>query len=116
MPEFDLSAVKVNSDSEAIHRARRDYAVALGLVIYPQWICGYIGDSDSTTDLLVEFKIGVKIIPTPADSIARFCDEYCDPIWDVEIVDDPNNYASNIRSPWIYGQSYETPKPQRSRG
>lgn len=108
MMTFNLSEFLVSNTAEAIAKARQDYKNIVGQIIYPAWLYGYVGDTDQTVDLYVGFKVGVRVVETSDDSVTHLNDEFCDPYWDVEIVDDPDGIASNLRSAWIHGISYET--------
>lgn len=115
MPEIAVDAFFVETDDEAINRARRDYCGVLGTVIYPQWLFGFKTGTDITQELCVEYRVGVKVRVTSPDSVINFCGEFCDPIWDVEIVDDPQGLTAELEynRAWVYGQSYETPHERR---
>lgn len=110
MTEISLSSLPVATSAEAVARARRDYLGVVGQTVYPRWLFGYQGDSNVVSELDVGFKVGVRVRQTSDQDIARFCDEFCDPYWDVEVVDDPHGLAPNLRTAWIDGISYETPR------
>lgn len=86
---------------EAIVQA--DYERYLGQEVLVHRICGYVADDSVDMDLDPPAK--VRIEKTSTTSLARWIDEWCDPLYEVTLVQ-PHPQLAEVRSLWIYGQSY----------
>ncbi|MFP3740992.1 hypothetical protein, partial [Burkholderia sp. SIMBA_019] len=45
----------------------------------------------------------VRVLQTDRSNIVRWCDEWVDPCWDVEVVE-RHPQLDHIRSLWVYGR------------
>lgn len=110
MTVLDTSDRPVVSADEARARARADYETHLGQVIEVQFLEGYVGDDSQEWRSDPPFL--VKVIETDAESLNHWCDEFLDPYWNVEVIDDRGVVPPEAHSHsfWVYGPSYEVPR------
>lgn len=118
---------------EATELARADYAKALGTIIEVGELYGYVGDDSE--EWFFTPPIRVLVTETSDDSVTRVCDEFVDPIYEVELIepllkpehrrdlnlsgfaeDDIYLLPRDAGSFWVYGKSYEFEKKKRSTG
>ena len=78
----------------------REYKALLGKMIWVYAISGYIGDH--SVDLKLKTPLQVRVEKTADDCIARWNDEWLDPVMEVSIVT-PTDEVANLRSTWVYG-------------
>ncbi|MFP3637829.1 hypothetical protein [Paraburkholderia sp. SIMBA_054] len=92
------------TDDELADKALADYNAVTGKVIEVEKISGY-DEHDNSHDLLLAPAAKVRVLTTDRASIVRWCDDWMDPCWDVELAE-PHPQVKNLRSLWVYGPSY----------
>jgi hypothetical protein len=92
------------TDDELAKKAMADYQSVVGTEIEVCKISGY-DDVDNSHDILLTPPAKVLVLKTDRSSITRWCDEWMDPCWDVELVV-PHPQLEAMRSLWVYGPSY----------
>ena len=102
---IDREEMTASSSEEAVNNAMLDYKTFLGKPVMPTIISGYRGDDQ--IDVQVDGKVIVKVVETSADDIAHWNDDFLDPYWNIEIIDDPQGLCEGLRSAWIFGRSYQ---------
>jgi hypothetical protein len=118
------------TQEEAENLARADYAKALGTIIEVGELYGYVGDDSA--EWFFSPPIRVLVTKTDDDTVTRVCDEFVDPIYEVELIEHllkPEHrrdgssttgtrgaLPANARSFWAYGKSYEFEKKKRTSG
>jgi len=120
------------TQEEAESLARADYARVLGTIIEVGELYGYVGDD--SCEWFFDPPIRVLVTKTADDTVTRMCDEFIDPIYDVELIEhllkpehrrdlDLSGFAdefdilpTDARSFWVYGKSYEFEKKKRASG
>ncbi len=89
-------------------RARADYQNVLGTILRPDWLAGY--EEHDSVDYHVKGQVAVRIVATKDEDVLHFVDDYLDPYWNIEIVNDPAGLTANGRNFWIFGTSYRVEK------
>lgn len=90
-----------NTDPAIIEaRAMRDYEQVLGKIVLVSAISGYFGNDSVDIPLPVPAK--VRIDTTTESTVKRWCDDWCDPYWEVSLVE-PHPALIDVRSLWISG-------------
>jgi hypothetical protein len=119
------------TQEEAENLARADYAKVLGTIIEVDWVYGYV--NDDSCEWYFDPPIRVLVTKTDDDTITSTCDEFVDPIYEVESIEpllkpehrrDGNSIVdgsrgalpTDARSFWVYGKSYEFEKKKRTSG
>lgn len=83
-----------------------DYRKVAGKVLLVNELTAYLGDTDEQGDLHFESPIAVRVLPNQDEhSLLHYNDEWIDPYWDVEIVD---NCDKSLRGAYIFGTSYNS--------
>lgn len=82
--------------------AMDEFETVRGRLIVVQDVEGYRG-SDSVS-VRLEPPAVFRVLPTPRGDIARWCDEWCDPCWNVEPVE-RRPELEGLTSMWVYGTS-----------
>lgn len=90
---------------EARAKARADFAAVVGTIIRPEWICGIV--DFNSCEINNDGRIAARVLDTPDADVTRTCDDFVDPYWNLEIVEDPNGETLEIDHPWTWGTSYE---------
>lgn len=116
---------------EATELARADYARVLGTIIEVGELYGYAGEDSA--EWFFNPPIRVLVTKTSDDTVTRVCDEFVDPIYEVEVIehllkpehrrdidlsgfaDDINSLPKDARSFWVYGKSYEFEKKKAAK-
>ncbi len=99
-----ISASQASPSVAAIEATvRTDYERYLGQEVLVHRICGYV--ADDSVDLDLDPPARVRIEKTSATSLTRWIDAWCDPLYEVTLVQ-PHPQLVEVRSLWIYGQSY----------
>jgi len=112
---------------EATELARADYAKALGTIIEVGELYGYVGDDSA--EWWFDPPIRVLVTKTDDDTVTRTCDEFVDPIYEVELIEPllkPEHRRDgagetrkalppDARSFWVYGKSYEFEKKKAAK-
>ncbi|PRD96816.1 hypothetical protein C6P88_02590 [Burkholderia contaminans] len=99
-----LVALDINSDPAVIEaRVVADYQHMLGKTVLVRVVSGYRG-SDSV-DIRLHPPAKVRIATTEEASLKHWNDDWCDPYWEVEVVE-PHPQLVGIRSTWISGSCY----------
>lgn len=101
------AAVKMPSREKAEERAVKDFMKYHGKVIEVTELTGH-NDSGSH-DIDFETPIKVRVLDTPLDDLKHWNDEYLDPYWNVEPLEDRPELRG-LRSFWTFGVSYVIPK------
>lgn len=109
---YDTEGVtEATSREEAEAAALRSYEAHLGKVIRVGWLMHYV-DSEPQ-ELHVPGGFLVRVCSTRREDILRWMDdEYLDPYWDVEAVDDLPGPPDDGGSPWIYAKTFKVHKPR----
>ncbi len=99
-----LETSDLNSDPAVIEaRVLADYQHMLGRTVLVRVVSGYRG-SDSV-DIRLNPPAKVRIAKTEEASLKHWNDDWCDPYWEVEVVE-PHPQLVGIRSTWISGSCY----------
>lgn len=103
-------------------QAERAYALYKGQIVLASVVNGWRGDD--SVEQAFEPPIRVRIVEAARnDDIVRYCGEWIDPCWPVEILDTDRSeltdadYADDetggrLRSTWVYGFSYNAQSGQ----
>lgn len=79
-----------------------DYQKLVGTVVEVAAICGY--RLDDSVDISLTPPAKVRIEPTSNTSLNRWIDDWCDPVYEVTLVE-PHPQLTDLRSFWIHGLS-----------
>ena len=79
-----------------------DYKKLFGTVVQVSAICGYRGHD--SVDLNLDPPAQVRIDSTSNQSLNRWIDDWCDPVYEVTLVA-PHPQLRDVRSLWIHGTS-----------
>jgi hypothetical protein len=79
-----------------------DYNALEGKVVEVSAICGFRGDD--SVDINLQPPAKVKIDRTSNTSLKRWIDDWCDPVYEVTLVE-PHPQLEDVRSFWIHGLS-----------
>lgn len=89
---------------EAEEKAKADFQRAVGTIVTVNMISGY-NERDDSEDR-DGCNIRVRVCPTVETDITHWVDEYLDPYWNVEPLDNPPE-LDGLRSFWTFGPSYQ---------
>lgn len=93
----------LNTDPTVIEaKVMKDYAHYLGKDVLVNRICGYVGDD--STDIELSSPAKVRVETTSEQSLKRWIDGWCDPLYEVSLVED-HPQLNGVRSLWIHGPS-----------
>ena len=87
-------------------KALADFAAVKGKLVRIDWLYGYIDDNgwEGPADG-GPYGVIVRVLDTPENELRRWCCEWLDPIYDVEVIV-PGDLPEGLRSCWIHGKSY----------
>lgn len=91
---------KPSQERELEALALADFAEHIGVAIKVETIFGPNGDCFAPPTQ----SFTVRVVSTPEDDLCHWNDEYLDPYWNVEVLD--NCGVATPDWPWIYGPSY----------
>lgn len=80
----------------------KDYAHYLGKDVLVNRICGFVGDDSVDIELSPAAKVRAEA--TNEQSLKRWIDGWCDPLYEVALVED-HPQLNGVRSLWIHGPS-----------
>lgn len=92
-------------------KARADYASHLGKEVYVKAISGWLGHA-KTLDIVLDPPALVKVGETDDGDVARWMDDWLDPVFDVTLVQ-PHPQLKDMEAFWIYGTSYHADGTER---
>lgn len=93
----------LNTDPSVIEaKVMKDYAHFLGKDVLVSRISGFVGDD--STDIELSPPAKVRVESTSEQSLKRWIDGWCDPVYEVALVEDHPQLAG-VRSLWIHGPS-----------
>ncbi len=93
----------LNTDPSVIEaKVMKDYAHFLGKDVLVSRISGFVGDD--STDIELSPPAKVRVETTSEQSLKRWIDGWCDPVYEVVLVEDHPQLAC-VRSLWIHGPS-----------
>jgi len=93
----------LNTDPSVIEaKVMKDYAHFLGKDVLVSRISGFVGDD--STDIELSPPAKVRVEATSEQSLKRWIDGWCDPAYEVVLVEDHPQLAG-VRSLWIHGPS-----------
>lgn len=99
-----LETLDLNSDPAVIEaRVLADYQHMLGKTVLVRVVSGYRGNN--SVDIRLSPPAKVRIATTEEASLKHWNDDWCDPYWEVEVVE-PHPQLVGIRSTWISGSCY----------
>ena len=92
-------------DRHAVIEARvmADYRAHVGREVLVRTVSGYVG-MDSV-EVHLDPPARMRIDSTPETAVKRWCDDWCDPYWDVTLVE-PHPQLVDVRSMWMHGPSH----------
>ena len=93
-PNLDLSVVEA--------AAMADYEHYRGKIVLVSAVCGYVGND--SVDITLDSPAKVLIENTSDQSVKRWCDDWCDPLYEVMLFE-RHPQLTEVRSMWIYGLS-----------
>lgn len=85
-------------------KALEDFRKALGTIVEVQIISGYNEHDDCIA--VDGIPVKVRVCSTPESDLLHWVDNFLDPYWNVEPVEQISELAG-LRSFWTYGPSYE---------
>ncbi len=94
---------------EAYAMARADFQAALGTILRPAYVYGF--KDEDTSDAYTDGTVALRVIATPREDLEHTVDDWLDPYWNVEVVEDPGGLLAGMRSLWTYGPSYQFDAP-----
>lgn len=98
-----MSTPDLNTDPARIESmAFADYKHYLGKAVSVRAVFGFIGDDSVDVDL--DPPAIVRVEETPASLITRWSDGWCDPIYEVVLLE-PHPALAGVRSLCVYGPS-----------
>jgi hypothetical protein len=107
----DATASLPHEASEIEARARRDFAEIRGKVLVLDHV-ETMRDYSSLTLALPE-PTRFRVLETADCDIARWCCDWCDPVWDVEPLDANRPEFAGCTSFWVHGSSYRVGTGER---
>lgn len=99
--------METQEDLEA--KAAAEFHAHLGKILrVTGWIFGF--EDEDSQDWKVDLQtfpagVRVRVMPTPQDELARWNDDWLDPVWNVELIDVQDNMKEG-RSFTIHGTSF----------
>ena len=99
--------------AQAERFAQDDYQTALGTVIEAPCVYGY--REEDSVDIQCDPPARVRVIATPPDDLAHWCDDWLDPYWNVELAE-PDSRLDGVRSLWVFAPSYNVKTGERYTG
>lgn len=106
-------SLDVETKVEANFLAQLDYELALGSVVEMEWACVSTEHGDHQEDV---GPIQCRLLPSK--SLSHYIDEYLDPYWEIEIVDEKTKAymdAKGLGAPWTIGPPYRVLELMRKR-
>lgn len=91
-----LEEVIKRANVEAL--AISEYEVHVGKTVLVNAISGYVGND--SIDINLDPPVKVRVLSTQEQDIRNWVDDWCDPYWDVEIIE-PRTELAGLRSTWI---------------
>ena len=105
------------NDPECEDIVVKEHDALVGKLIAAKTLTGYLGVSDEQVELFFKEPIIVRVCPMKAeDGVIHYTDDWIDPYWDVEIVDEKHSElpAAGLRSCWVFGHSINTKTGERT--
>ncbi len=95
--------------ADACAKARADFEAALGTILRPDFVGGFEGED--STDASPNGTAALRVVATPQEDLEHTVDDWLDPYWNLELVEDPEHLLTRMRSLWTYGPSYQFDRP-----
>ena len=101
----EVIALRAANTDPAVIEARvlTDYQHMLDKTVLVRVVSGYRGND--SVDIRLNPPAKVRITRTEEASLKHWDDDWCDPYWEVEVVE-PHPQLEGIRSTWISGNCY----------
>lgn len=97
---------------EVIERgALQEHEAVRGRCFRVPWVYGYKGED--SVDVHLDPPVLVRILKTSEGDVCHWNDEWLDPFWDVEVLEQRQE-LEDVRSTWVHGTSYSIAGDQQA--